>query len=91
MEETAATEAGGKVEKAQEDAGATVKRGVSSHFTIDAVKNLLFTLVCCRNVFFPEVEVDSYIERQSFSVLSLLPRTRVVLPPLKQEVVWRTP
>ena len=52
VEETAATEAGGKVEKAQEDAGATVKRGVSLHFTIDAVKNLPFTLVCWRNVFF---------------------------------------
>ena len=62
MEETAATEAGGKVEKAQEDAGATVKRGVSLHFTIDVVKNLLFTLAFAGMLFFPEVEVDSYID-----------------------------
>ena len=52
MEETAATEAGGKVEKAQEDAGATVKRGVSLHFTVDVVKNLLFTLAFAGMFFF---------------------------------------
>ena len=91
VDETAATEAGGKVEKAQEDAGATVKRGVSLHFTIDAVKNLLFTLVCWRNVFFSRSWGGKLYWKTEFFSRLLLPRTRVVLPPLKQEVVWRTP
>ena len=83
--------AGGKVEKAQEDAGATVKRGVSLRFTIDAVKNLLFTLVCWRNVFFSRSWGGKLYWKTEFFSRLLLPRTRVVLPPLKQEVVWRTP
>ena len=47
VEETAATEAGGKVEKTQEDAGATVKGG---EFTIGVKK--LFSHFFCRNAVF---------------------------------------